>query len=234
MNYEKKYKEKLDAAKYWHDASEGDIPAVLEEIFPELKESEDEKIRKALIDIVNARCELYKGITKEMFLAWLEKQSEQKSTLKIDNSIAKVVFPFKAKVKSTGIVVTIYGGQLSGNGKEWIKYQSDKEDGYSVYEPEDLEPVCNVKLQYVWSEEDELMLKCVIGHFERQKRNCIEGGGRKNAMQEFIDWLKSLKDKYAWKPSIAQLNALSIVSKGNVTDDIEAIVSLYNDLKKLR
>ena len=52
-------------------------------------------------------------------------------------------------------------------------------------------------------------------------------------------WLKSLKDKFQlrpqkqWKPSIAQLNALSIVSKGNAPDDIEAIVSLYNDLKKL-
>lgn len=51
--------------------------------------------------------------------------------------------------------------------------------------------------------------------------------------QKYYPWLKSLKDKYTWKPSIAQLNALSIVSKGNAPDDIEAIVSLYNDLKKL-
>lgn len=49
----------------------------------------------------------------------------------------------------------------------------------------------------------------------------------------YASWLKSLKERYTWKPSVAQLNALSIVSKGYVSDDIEAIVSLYNDLKKL-
>jgi hypothetical protein len=57
------------------------------------------------------------------------------------------------------------------------------------------------------------------------------------AFQGDIDlhsWLKSLRPQNSWKPSMAQLNALSIVSKGNITDDIEAIVSLYQDLKKLR
>lgn len=43
----------------------------------------------------------------------------------------------------------------------------------------------------------------------------------------------SLYPQNTWKPSLAQLNALSIVSKGNAPDDIEAIVSLYNILKKL-
>lgn len=51
---------------------------------------------------------------------------------------------------------------------------------------------------------------------------------------ELVERLKSLKERYTWKPNIAQLNALSIVSKGNAPDDIEAIVSLYNDLNKLR
>jgi hypothetical protein len=58
----------------------------------------------------------------------------------------------------------------------------------------------------------------------------------KKLTKEYIEadnWLKSLRQRCAWKPSIAQLNALSIVSKGNAPDDIEAIVSLYNDLKEL-
>lgn len=46
-----------------------------------------------------------------------------------------------------------------------------------------------------WSEDDEEMFKYAIGHFEIQKRNSIEGGLRKKSMQEFIDWIKSLKDR---------------------------------------
>ena len=54
-----------------------------EYIFPELKESEDDKIRKTLIHIVKGACSKYgikyqgKEISEEKLLAWLEKQGEQ-------------------------------------------------------------------------------------------------------------------------------------------------------------
>lgn len=54
------------------------------EIFPELKESEDERIIKALYKMAKVpRKEIYEaeGITKEQALAWLEKQGEQKEIL---------------------------------------------------------------------------------------------------------------------------------------------------------
>lgn len=45
-------------------------------LIPELKESEDEKVRKALIDgIRQIRCK--NGVTQEQMLAWLEKQKEE-------------------------------------------------------------------------------------------------------------------------------------------------------------
>ena len=56
----------------------------IDEVFPELKESEDERIRKILIHIVKGACDKYgikyKGdeITEEKLLAYLEKQKEQK------------------------------------------------------------------------------------------------------------------------------------------------------------
>ena len=81
MNYEQKYYKMLDDARYWHDVSEGDIPAVLEEIFPELAESEDERIRKHLIDCVTRtipEADAFKEISKEKILDWLEKQNGQK------------------------------------------------------------------------------------------------------------------------------------------------------------
>jgi len=67
-------------------------------------------------------------------------QREQKPTCLSDNLVhnVKFAFPFKAKVKSNGKIVTILNGQLSMDCKEWIKYQSDVEDGYTVYAPEEL------------------------------------------------------------------------------------------------
>lgn len=54
----------------------------IEEIFPELKESEDEKIRKTLYGWVCVEPDdtFKEGFTKEQILAWLEKKGEQKTT----------------------------------------------------------------------------------------------------------------------------------------------------------
>jgi hypothetical protein len=82
-----------------------------------------------------------------------------------------------------------------------------------------------------WNEEDEEMhRKCICA-----MRASACGFPEEEKFVEQVDnWFKSLKERYTWKPSLVQLNALSIVSKGNAPDDIEAIVSLYNDLKKLK
>jgi len=53
----------------------------MEEIFPELKESEDEKIRKELLGFCKNRAEYYPNDPKykniSAWIAWLEKQGEQ-------------------------------------------------------------------------------------------------------------------------------------------------------------
>ena len=60
-------------------------------MFPELKESEDERIRKALrkriirYDPNNEILIKEEGISQKQFLAWLEKQGEQKSVDKIES-----------------------------------------------------------------------------------------------------------------------------------------------------
>ena len=51
------------------------------EIFPELKESEDEKIRKDLIQWIDEFPDtIWRGHYKKDILAWLKKQGEQKPT----------------------------------------------------------------------------------------------------------------------------------------------------------
>jgi len=79
------YKEKLEEAKRLYETANADQRYVLESLFPELKESEDEKIRKVLIDYFKRYKEqeecgikTFYGIPTDNILAWLEKQGEQK------------------------------------------------------------------------------------------------------------------------------------------------------------
>ena len=87
MDYEKKYKEALETARRIN-SGEG-IPiqdgwTPYEAIFPELvAESEDEKIRKDIVSLVNEFWERIGSINPEYssrsrMLTWLEKQGEQK------------------------------------------------------------------------------------------------------------------------------------------------------------
>lgn len=58
----------------------------MNEIFPELKESEGEKIRKSIIEFVkqNKSFHYLLGVSKEDAIAWLEKQAEQKPADKVE------------------------------------------------------------------------------------------------------------------------------------------------------
>lgn len=89
-----------------------------------------------------------------------------------------------------------------------------------------------IRPKHEWKKDEKMfqLIEDVIDVYRKTQGSVIGGVHT----EELKDYLKSLKPQNTWKPSIAQLNALSIVSKGNAPDDIEAIVSLYNDLKKLR
>ena len=80
--YEKKYKEALEKAKEFYALCEKcgakDTVDFLEDSFPELKESEDEKIRKAMIKGLSSCASKYwGGFEIKAAIAWLEKQGEQ-------------------------------------------------------------------------------------------------------------------------------------------------------------
>lgn len=86
MDYEKLYKEALERAKEKHDEyihldNDNVVPKDIEYIFPELAESEDEKIRKALISVLKSDFEndtTIHDIRVGDIISWLEKQGEQK------------------------------------------------------------------------------------------------------------------------------------------------------------
>lgn len=85
MDYIKKYKESLERARKLQENSNGMIlKKWLWEIFPELKEDEDEKIRKALIDYFDDANKADEnplqsyGIHTDKAITWLENQGKQK------------------------------------------------------------------------------------------------------------------------------------------------------------
>jgi hypothetical protein len=80
--------EKLKEAKRLYETANADQRYVLESLFPELAESEDERIRKGLIENFKWFCGDYPETTKwgkddDLFvkdiLAWLEKQDKKKN-----------------------------------------------------------------------------------------------------------------------------------------------------------
>ena len=83
MDYEKRYKEALNKAKELMKTSVAFDRFTIEHIFPELKESKDEKIRKVLVDYFKRYKEeecgikTFYGIPADDILAWLEKQGIQ-------------------------------------------------------------------------------------------------------------------------------------------------------------
>ena len=91
-NYKEKYEDALERARVWKEKSgmPVDKQGILDDIFPELKERDDEKIRKELIRAFTVTAdkrdyEIYgNGITYRQVLAWLEKQGEQKPIISED------------------------------------------------------------------------------------------------------------------------------------------------------
>ena len=75
MDYEKAYKEALELMKGCIPDGNGFVNIRPCDIFPELRESEDERIRKALIDFVQQYGDdFYSQVSKGRAIAWLEKQ----------------------------------------------------------------------------------------------------------------------------------------------------------------
>lgn len=93
----KRYDETLEQLKGLIEVTREDKCAIMEEdiinIFPELKESEDERIRKELIFYLGDMpedTELRNGITNRNVLAWLEKQSEMPTWSEEDEKLYKL------------------------------------------------------------------------------------------------------------------------------------------------
>ena len=181
---------------------------------PELKESGDEKIRKAIIDVLKAVYEcadipfISQKQTLDSYISYLENQGEQKP-----------VFEMKTPEESLGIDSDTYNKIVD----ECIyEYEKDRADAVA-------------EMQKPWSEEDECYINQLIVFCE----NCMvqDGNAKKCA-----NWLKDLKDRVqpqsTWKPSDEQMEYLAkaITNLGNEGDNKTSAIlyELRTDLKKLK
>ena len=77
MNYEEKYNKALERAKKFEEKYGGDYAGY---IFPELAESEDERIRRKMLEHFRSKTkETWCNMPVKNIIAYLEKQKEQKS-----------------------------------------------------------------------------------------------------------------------------------------------------------
>lgn len=249
-------KEQLNGAKvfdYDNEQIAHDIRTTVYSIFPELKESEDERIRQKLLFLCyswrnNEQVNIPDKEEVEKTIAWLEKQGKHA------NFRNKIQIGDKVTRNDNGELVNL--SQLERVAKKLEKQEEQKPvEEYNITGIgsknaqgklgemiKNLNPV-NEVLEHnpAWSEEDEEML-----------RRCISATFDHGYLRE-CDWLKSIKDRVGnfedgykvgfsaakhnqWKPSDAQMASITCAvrkMKGSSCYDSE-LVSLYQDLMKLK
>lgn len=103
-SYEQKYKDALERARKLYER--GTITESLGHVFPELKESDDERIRKALIEMVHDTIgdELWVdyNIHKDETLDWLEKQGESYTKKDVDDAYLEGMVCAKNELEKQG------------------------------------------------------------------------------------------------------------------------------------
>lgn len=140
VDYEKLYKETLAKAREIH-RNENEKRFDMEWLFPELKGSEDEKIRKTLIrffkDQYSNDTEMYDGsVTVGEALAWLEKQGNQKIVDKVEPTpIFRVGDTLKRKGKDyTFVVDRIQGGYYHCDHSNGAFFPIEEQDNWELVE----------------------------------------------------------------------------------------------------
>ena len=188
-------------------------------LIPELRESEDERIRREIIDFIQwaedrgtTRHDYHQAKRPAAWITYLKKQKE----IPTDAKQERVINAARRVLNNW-----LYGdvnADVSGDLTE-LEYAFKDYDGED--EQKEQKPA-------EWSEEDELMRTAVIQTLK------MFGGRGTTEMQ--IDWLKSLRPQPHWKPSEEQMKHLERCFSHGHTSQLpnqHILESLYNELKKL-
>jgi len=198
----------------------------MEYLFPELKESEDKRIRKALVDWFskNHASDDFYGIAWDRVVTWLEKQGEQKIVI-----IPKFRVGDTIKNKKTKDAVKINGVDLQNQAyyyQGWDGAATIHSD-FRISEQDDWELV---EQKPAWSEEDERVIHCLeytVKHFYEDE----------DTINWCCNWLKSLKDRVQPKQEWSEedekhLKGISLcLSSIDNLEDPETWINWFKNLK---
>lgn len=191
MDYEQKYKEALEKAKTYYNKSTclRNTLETLENIFPELNDSEDERIRKEIVEMLRNWASVH-YITKEQFserMTWLEKQKDTNVLIQ------------EASEKA-------YTEGMRVERKHWLKKQcqtftkKDVDDAYlkGVWDAKQELEKQGEQEPAEWSEEDEEALEMAIIALEDlydEDSPHTTYGGYNMPFDKAANQLKSLKER---------------------------------------
>ena len=225
----KAYDEALEKAKEMMDnCSFETTKVVCQELFPELVESEDERIRRTLLEYFgpDVQLDFVRGVAIKKIRDWLEKQKEhQNNSDAREKALGRdLTFP-QDKDKNLDEIAQDYVDSVKEYNPEptWDLMQTAVCYGYHYREWKEQKPA--------WSEDEETLIDTTIAFLKD-----FADTGWENAV-ECIDFLKSLRpDSYKkcnsrWKPSEEQMKALKWWAELPICSP--GLKSLYEDLKKL-
>ena len=243
MDYEKKYNEALERAKSNYESSKTmgfiEIADTIVDIFPELAESEDERIRKWLYDYIsncpNNNFAFYGGVGKDAVLNYLEKQKDASKAIEAVDRIDKYIDEHLANahdMKDSNPDKKYYRGWDDALGKmAGILQDVYSDEKQKEQKPADRFEEAREKYQVEWSEEDERSHKELIHYFESLS-DCLATEERHAENRRWLSFLKSLRP--SWKPSEEQMRGLAHAIDLDVYDAQRyKLDTLYYDLKKL-
>lgn len=177
---------------------------------------------------------------KEAGYEWDAEKKELKETLKeMQKSIDKAKVEEFTDFERTLVDVC---SSWIGEGNGWEQYIKDSANvllEIAVKKFNSIQDATFEQEPAEWSEEDEKLFGSTIDNLEELK---AEYGETYGDSDEFIDWLKSLKDRIiqpynTWKPTEEQISALSIAIRCGIqigSEEEKALRSLREQLRKLK
>lgn len=177
MDYRERYEKLVNSdwfKEIYHNKSLGDCPVEI----PELRESEDEKVKKALLHLVKSQKELHFGIAEYDgvnwcdIVDWLEKQKEHHHTEWSDEDEKMFNRVIESMIDYQAIAIDCGRSQIEKNAEEEIKWLK------------------SIKPQLHWKPSEE-NIKDLEWCADLVKEKMGVGFHR---LQVFIDELKTLRD----------------------------------------
>ena len=213
MGYEKKYNDLVnDLKELWNGhTNDSQLLGELAEICPELRESEDERIRRTLVEYFGPQVQLdfVRGVPIQKIRDWLEKQKEKKPA-EPTGKLSREEYLYQLLIDQ----LITYSDYEYLTGKKPAEWSEEDEKMRNL-----------IVAIFEVNHPD--------GFFKANELGTTDMRGVHT--EEIISWLKSLRP--SWKPSEEQIYSLGTVVKGYDECTVGSVgyhlKEMYDELKKL-